>query len=167
MAPKAKSQVESESKSKGRGRKAHMRVAAMRVGVLRRPAVRAPVVAALGFRERWMAGEELELHRIPLDEMPVGTLVEITEGTYFGAACKAAGTVQGIDVKPEATHILLKLTGTTGEGLLNLKHQTGHPGMLLRVHRCMAECTADRRADDLLHGHKARKPGVAGPKRGG
>ena len=73
--------------------------------------------------------------------------------------------MQGIDVKPEATHVLLKLTGTTGEGLL-LKHQTGHPGMLLRVHRCTAECTADRHADDLLHGHKARKPGVAGAEEG-
>ena len=163
MAPKAKAKLRAKAKAKA-GVARPMRAAAMRVGVLRRPARGAPVVGALGFRERWMAGEELALHQIPLDEMPVGSMIEITEGTYFGAACKAAGTVQGIDVKPEATHILLKVTGTTGEGLL--KHQTGHPEMQLRVHRCMAECTADRHADDLLHGHKARKPGVAEAEEG-
>ena len=163
MVPKAKAKLRAKAKPKA-GVARPVGGAAMRVGILRRPAVRAPVVGALGLRERWIAGEELTLHQIPLDEIPVGSLIEITEGTYFGAPCKAAGTVQGIDVKPEATHVLPKLTGTTGQGLL--KHQTGHPGMLLRVHRCTAECTADRHADDLLHGHKARKPGVAGAEEG-
>ena len=163
MAPKAKAKLRPKAKAKA-GVARPKRAAAMRVGVLRRPAARAPIEGALGVRERWIAGEELELHRVPLDEMTVGSLIEVTEGSYFGAACKAAGTVQGIDVKPEATHVLLKVTGTTGEGLL--KHQSGHPGMLLRVHRCTSECTADRHAEDLLHGLKARKPGVAGAEEG-
>ena len=104
------------------------------------------------------------MSEIPIEHIGVGTMIEVTDGSYFGSPCKAAGQLQSIDVQLDAVHFRLKLTGTTNEELL--KHQTGSPSQLVRVHRCPSDCTADRMGEDLLHAFKMRKLGLAHPEEG-
>ncbi|CAK9008995.1 Uncharacterized protein SCF082_LOCUS10105, partial [Durusdinium trenchii] len=119
---------------------------------------------APGALARWTAGEEIKVSEIPIEHVGVGTMIEVTDGSYFGSPCKAAGQLQSIDVQLDAVHFRLKLTGTTNEELL--KHQTGSPSQLVRVHRCPSDCAADRMGEDLLHAFKMRKLGLAHPEEG-
>lgn len=78
-------------------------------------------------------------------------MLEVTEGSYYGASCKAAG------------HILLKPTGTTGESLhAQAPEWTSYDvvestPLSTRVHGRQA------RRRPPAHGYKGKKPGVAGP----
>ena len=51
---------------------------------------------------RWSAGEEVRVSEIPIEHVGVGTMVEVTDGSYFGSPCKAAGQLQSIDVQMDS-----------------------------------------------------------------
>ena len=163
MAPKARPAAKGKAKAKAMVVRPR-RVDRGRVGALRRPAGAPPGGEAPGALARWTAGEEIKVSEIPIEHVGVGTMIEVTDGSYFGSPCKAAGQLQSIDVQLDAVHFRLKLTGTTNEELL--KHQTGSPSQLVRVHRCPSDCTAERMAEDLLHAFKMRKLGLAHPEEG-
>ena len=86
---------------------------------------------------------------VPVLELAKESEVIIQQGSYFGAACRVAGVVKGLEVERDATHLILQATGTDSEGLL--RHCTGQPSGSLRVHLCGADCGADRVSEDLIH----------------
>ena len=145
MAPKARPAAKGKAKAKAVVVRP-MREDRGRVGALSRPAGAPPGGGAPGALARWSAGEEVRVSEIPIDHVGVGTMVEVTDGSYFGSPCK------------------LKLTGTMNEELL--KHQTGNPSQLVRAHRCPPDCAGDRMAADLLRAYKMRKLGLAHPEEG-
>ncbi|CAK9102556.1 D-xylose-proton symporter-like 2 [Durusdinium trenchii] len=123
-------------------------------GVLRRPAGLHRDESAPVPRELWGRGLTVQGADVPVAELAKGVELVIDEGSYFGAACRVAGTIRGLEVEREATHVLLQATGTDLESLL--KRCTGAPGEHLRGHLCGPTCSGDRVAEDLIHIKKVR-----------
>ena len=104
-------------------------------------------------RERWLRGEEVKLHELPIEEVGKGVRIVITEALYYLASCRVA-VIQGLTIEDGAIHLQLEATGTTSEALL--KFHSGQPTVLIRAHRCPEECSAERVADELIHARRAR-----------
>ena len=101
MAPKARPAAKGKAKAKAVVVRP-MREDRGRVGALRRPAGAPPGGGAPGALTRWSAGEEVRVSEIPIEHVGVGTMVEVTDGSYFGSPCKAAGQLQSIDVQMDS-----------------------------------------------------------------
>lgn len=105
--------------------------------------------------EAWEAGEEVPLSGLPLDFVKPGLFLVVTEGEYFGAAAKVAGKVQRVELEPEATFLMMKLTGTNNEEIL--KAYTGAMEKAFKVHLCPPDCGRVEVGALFLHGMKGRK----------
>ena len=132
-----------------------MRAVPKRRVVVRRPAHADPADPAPAERELWHRGDLAQLSKLGVEEVTAGTRVVCPEASYFGAACQVAGRIRGVDIQDSGIHFTLQLTGTTSESLL--RHHSGHPDMVLRLHRCEEACTGDRMSEDLIHVKKLRK----------
>ena len=159
MAPKAKVRAKAKAKALAKAKAGAMRrLVAMRVGprgVARRPAAAPSVDGAPGSRELWRSGQVLKAGDIPVDELVKGLEVIVEEMSYFGAPGRAAGVITGLEVERDATHVLVRATGTDSEALL--RHCSGQPKEYLRVHLCPGDCAGDRVAENLIHGVKLRQ----------
>ena len=156
MPPKAKGKAAAKVKARAKPKaRLAMRIRPAHGGVLRRPAGLHRDESAPVPRERWGRGLTVQGADVPVAELAKGVELVIDEGSYFGAACRVAGTIRGLEVEREATHVLLQATGTDLESLL--KHCTGAPGEHLRGHLCGPTCSGDRVAEDLIHIKKVRQ----------
>lgn len=158
MAPKAKVKAKAKAKGLAKAKAGPVRrLGAMRVrlvAALRRPAAAPLGDGALGLRELWRGGHAIKAEEVPVSELVKGVDLVIEEGSYFGAPVRLACTAQGLDLERDATHVLVRATGTDSEALL--RHCTGHPKDHVRVHLCPGDCAADRVAEDLVHGRRLR-----------
>ena len=156
MAPKAKVRAKAKAKALAKAKAGAMRrLGAMRVhprGAARRPAAAPFVGGAPGPRELWRAGQLLKASDIPVDELAKGIEVIAEEVSYFGAPGRVAGVITGLEVERDATHVLLRATGTDSETLL--RQCSGHPKGVLRLHLCPEGCAGDRVSENLVHGLK-------------
>ena len=147
-----------KAKAKGLGRPRAMaamrRPAAPGVGaapgrVRKRPAVRDPGT------DQWETGAAVSLHEVGLEKFRPGTLLVVTEGDYFGAQIKAAGTIQRIEVDQTSTYLHLRLTGTDNENVLRV--HTGQRDPVFKVHICERDCGRMESGELFFHALKGRK----------
>ena len=158
MAPKAKVKAKAKAKALAKAKAGAMRrLGAMRVhprGVARRPAAAPFVGGAPGPRELSRAGQLLKASDIPVDELAKGIEVIAEEVSYFGAPGRVAGVITGLEVERDATHVLLRATGTVSEALL--RQCSGNPKCSLRLHLCPEDRAGDCVSENLVHGLKMR-----------
>ena len=60
----------------------------------------------------------------------------------------------GLEVERDATHVLLRATGTDSEALL--RQCSGNPKCSLRLHLCPEDRAGDCVSENLVHGLKMR-----------
>ena len=158
MAPKAKVKAKAKAKALAKAKAGAMRrLGAMRGhprGVARRPAAAPFVGGAPGPRELSRAGQLLKASDIPVDELAKGIEVIAEEASYFGAPGRVAGVITGLEVERDATHVLLRATGTVSEALL--RQCSGNPKCSLRLHLCPEDRAGDCVSENLVHGLKMR-----------
>lgn len=134
------------------------------MAVLRRPAARGAEPAP-GVRRRpsrhapgerlWESGAVVALHEVPLGEFKPGSLLVVTEGDYFGAQIKAAGTIQRVEADHMSSYLHLRLTGTDNENVL--KVHTGQRDPAFKVHLCNRDCGRLESGELFFHALKGRQ----------
>ena len=97
---------------------------------------------------------------MPLDKLRLQTLKEtpkivVDEGIYFGAACRFAARVTGVELEENGLYLKLHLLGTLNEALLEF--HSNQPRLIFRAHCCGPDCNQEEVGDSILHIKKARK----------
>lgn len=138
----------------GLGRRAGRRLAG---GRLRRPAAAEEAAVPESVEAQWNRGATVPLIELALENLGQGVALVVEQGSYFSTPCQVAGIVEKMEVTGGETHLFIKVSGTTKEAIL--RKWSGEPELLLRLHRCRAECAAEAAADDLVHAVKVRKRG--------
>eukprot|EP00438_Fugacium_kawagutii_P014362 Skav231768 [mRNA] locus=scaffold739:112499:113923:- [translate_table: standard] len=153
-----------------RARPAAAKAAAKGAPRLRRPAAAvprravppAPGPVGVDLVEKYQKGEEV----VPVDLQPGtfsrGDWLEVTDGTYYQKAARAAGKVQKEEIAGGEREVVIELTGTDNEDLL--KFGTSLKPACLRLHLCGAHCNQRRENPDLLHVKKVRKLAEGGAR---
>ena len=159
MAPKAKPKAKAHARPAGvRRRPAALAVAppapGRRRGALRRPA------AAEEAEDPWSAGQEVDLHRIPLGQLRPGLSLVATQRDYFGAPTKVAGTIARVQVERDAVYVYLDLTGTDSENVL--RAHTGDKTQQFKLHLCSPGCSQIESGDFLVHALRGRQTKAEG-----
>lgn len=106
---------------------------------------------------RWDRGATMPLSEVPLEKLGQGTGVVVEDGPYFGTQCQVAGIVDKVGIVGGDVHVHIRVTGTMKEAIL--KRHTGDPGLLLRLHRCPADCAGEAASEDLVHAKQVRVMG--------
>ena len=150
----------SERKRKGQGESKSRRHGTEEASTKAGPGNEAAAAVEADASGPWERGQETPLKGVPMEELPPGTSLVVTEANYFGAAVKVAGMVKKAEVTRQGRILHLKLTGTDAEAAL--KKHTGSPGILFRLHLCDENCDQQELGEDYIHAMKGRKLKVAG-----
>lgn len=143
MPPKAR------GKAKARAKAAPFHRPAAR---LRRPC-RRPAAAEEG--TLWDQGLEVRLSELPPMSLGPGCSLAVTEASYFGEMTKVAGEVVKLEVEQGEVTLVLRVKGTTSEGLL--RASTARPHENFRAHVCPQGCGKETVGDYVFHAVKGRK----------
>eukprot|EP00438_Fugacium_kawagutii_P007570 Skav230247 [mRNA] locus=scaffold1266:12488:17642:+ [translate_table: standard] len=126
-----------------------------RPGRLRRPAA-----AGVPPREEEDPVKQFkEKHFVEAFKLPVQCLAEgvsvIAEGKYWGAECKVAGRITGLNVKGEGdVEVQMVPEGTNNEDLLTWVGR--NKGTSIRLHLCGPHCPRPTDSHGFVHGHRLR-----------
>ena len=126
-----------------------------RRGVLRRR----PAAAGeedLTFEE----GGEVAGHQIPVGVWRPGFQL-LGVGAYYNREIQVALEVESIRFQGGALEVLARVTGTEDEGLL--RWVSGSPGVPLRCHICLPDCSNVPDGDDILHLKRVKQRGREAP----
>lgn len=127
---------------------------------LRRPAARGE--AGLSAEDKWKAGEEVKAEEFAPGLIGSGDWIQSCQAVYFEQPCEFAGIIEKVVLEGTETELVVRLSGTSSEGLL--KYATVLQPPVVRAHLCPPSCDQRRSNQDLLHLKSFRRFDPAGEK---
>lgn len=118
---------------------------------LRRPAVAEAAVEETA-EEKFKRGKAVVLDSVPIPVFTLGGRLVVTEGSYFGGVCRAAGRVKEVKLGKQGTQVSLAMTGTDNEEFL--KHVTSLANKTVTGHLCPPAYGGEPHTPGLLHCQK-------------